>query len=343
MRVGIDGDELREPPRLRAVRAQRRREAARARLRDRRTRFVVDRRRPGARAAAGACRRACSSTSRERPGGGGRRGLEPAPARHSPDPRAPRGASGFDAFLFPSLHTWFPGCGAPTVVGLHDTITSDHGALVASRRRDGLLLRAQGAARGPRCRAALHRLDRVSRRPRASASGSRPSGFRSCPRRPTRSSASAPGRDTVRRARSRAGLAPDEPFFLYVGGISPHKDVETLVDAYALAHGALDPAPRLVVAGALDGDEAYVSSAASVRARIAAHGLDDRVRAARLRAGRRARRALRRVAGGGDPLARRGVRPARGRGRRGRDGRRPERPAGASGDPRRRGALLRAA
>ena len=32
----------------------------------------------------------------------------------------------FDAFLFPSLHTWFPRCGAPAVVGLHDTITIDH-------------------------------------------------------------------------------------------------------------------------------------------------------------------------------------------------------------------------
>ena len=41
---------------------------------------------------------------------------------------------------------------------------------------------------------------------------------------------------TVVRGRSRAGLTRDEPFFLYVGGISPHKDVETLVDAYALAN-----------------------------------------------------------------------------------------------------------
>ena len=56
------------------------------------------------------------------------------------------------------------------------------------------------------------------------------------------------------------------------GGVSPHKNVETLLDAYAM----LDAPPRLVIAGALD-DEVYASSAARVRARIDALGLGDRV------------------------------------------------------------------
>jgi glycosyltransferase involved in cell wall biosynthesis len=182
----------------------------------------------------------------------------------------------FDAFLFPSLHTWFPGCGAPTVVGLHDTITSDHGELVASRRRDGVLLRAKErlAVRGA---AQLFTVSAASRAALAERLGLAPERLPVVSEAPDPLFREPPAPETALRARSRAGLAPDERFFLYVGGISPHKDVETLVDAYALAHRALDAAPRLVVVGALEGDEAYVSSAASVRARIAAHGLDDDV------------------------------------------------------------------
>jgi glycosyltransferase involved in cell wall biosynthesis len=182
----------------------------------------------------------------------------------------------FDAFLFPSLHTWFPRCGAPTVVGLHDTITSDHGALVASRRRDGILLRAKEriAVRGA---AQLFTVSTASRAALAERLGIAPERLPVVSEAPDPLFRSPPEGETVVRARARAGLAPDERFFLYVGGISPHKDVETLVDAYALARRALDTTPRLVVAGALDDDEAYLSSAASVRHRIAAHGLGERV------------------------------------------------------------------
>lgn len=182
----------------------------------------------------------------------------------------------FDAFLFPSLHTWFPRCGAPAVVGLHDTITTDHGALVASRRRDGLLLRAKErlAVRGA---AQLFTVSTASRAALAERLGIAPERLPVVSEAPDPLFREPPDGDSVRRARSRVGLAPDERFFLYVGGISPHKDVETLIDAYALAHRALDFPPRLVVAGALDDDEAYLSSAASVRDRIAAHGLGERV------------------------------------------------------------------
>jgi len=182
----------------------------------------------------------------------------------------------FDAFLFPSLHTWFPRCGAPTVVGLHDTITSDHGALVASRRRDGLLLRTKErlAVRGA---AQLFTVSTAARVALAERLGIGPEQLPVVSEAPDPLFRAPPAPETVRRARMRVDLAADEGFILYVGGISPHKDVETLIDAYAVAHRALDSMPRLIVAGALDGDEAYVSSASSVRDRVAAHGLDGRV------------------------------------------------------------------
>jgi glycosyltransferase involved in cell wall biosynthesis len=182
----------------------------------------------------------------------------------------------FDAFLFPSLHTWFPACGAPTVVGLHDTIATDHGDLVSSRRRDGLLLQAKERL-AVRTAAQLFTVSTAACAALSKRLGIRPEQLPIVPEAPDPLFRERPGPEAIGRARALAGLEPKEPFFLYVGGISPHKDVETLVEAFARAHGALAPAPRLVVAGALDGEETYVSSAGDVRARIAALGLAERV------------------------------------------------------------------
>jgi glycosyltransferase involved in cell wall biosynthesis len=75
-----------------------------------------------------------------------------------------------------------------------------------------------------------------------------------------------------------AGLAPGERFFLCFGGISPHKNVETLVDSYAsMRRQRGDSTPLLVLVGELQGS-AYASSAASVRERIDRHGIEASVR-----------------------------------------------------------------
>ena len=77
---------------------------------------------------------------------------------------------------------------------------------------------------------------------------------------------------------AEAGLADGDRYFLYAGGISPHKNVETLIDAYALARAeGPGEVPLLVLVGDLE-SETYLSSAASVRERIARHGLADVVR-----------------------------------------------------------------
>jgi glycosyltransferase involved in cell wall biosynthesis len=64
--------------------------------------------------------------------------------------------------------------------------------------------------------------------------------------------------------------------FVYAAGISPHKNVETLLDAHAILAGRLEVAPQLVVAGELS-PSSYLSSAESIRARIADLGLNGSV------------------------------------------------------------------
>ena len=79
------------------------------------------------------------------------------------------------------------------------------------------------------------------------------------------------GADDVERALAPLGLRAGS-FFVFAGGISPHKNLETLLEAYAELHAP----PPLVLAGDLDGDS-YLSSAAQVRERIAELGLGERV------------------------------------------------------------------
>ncbi len=76
------------------------------------------------------------------------------------------------------------------------------------------------------------------------------------------------------RGLAEAGLEPGDRFLLYAGGINPHKNVETLLDAYASIRTASSAPLRLVLVGELDGG-VYFSAAQAVRERIAALGLDD--------------------------------------------------------------------
>lgn len=79
---------------------------------------------------------------------------------------------------------------------------------------------------------------------------------------------------------ARYGIAADTAFFLYVGGISPHKNLDTLVRAYdhwVRGAGRSGAPVSLVLVGDYKGD-VFHSSYESIRGIIAAAGLEDRVR-----------------------------------------------------------------
>lgn len=179
-----------------------------------------------------------------------------------------------DVFLFPSLYTYFPVAGTPTVVGMHDTILEDLPDLTVPSRRERL-------AAALKHRVAVRRATRLftvseaSRAAIASRLGIAPERLRVVPEAPDPVFAPRTGA-ALADGLASAGLAPGERFFVYAGGISPHKNLETLLEAYAALRARSQQAPRLVLAGDLDGD-AYLSAAGSVRARIARLDLGDAV------------------------------------------------------------------
>jgi alpha-1,3-rhamnosyl/mannosyltransferase len=181
-----------------------------------------------------------------------------------------------DAFVFPSLYTWFPVVGAPTIVGVHDTMVEDVPELTVPARRDRVASRLKHAA-GIRTATTLFTVSETARRAITRSLGIPADRLRIVPEAPDPVFTPRDA-DAVAAARAGAGVEPGRPFFLCFGGISPHKNVETLVDAYAAFRAQRGgTTPLLVLVGELE-SSAYASSAASVRARIAQHGLGEVVR-----------------------------------------------------------------
>ncbi len=176
-----------------------------------------------------------------------------------------------DVFLFPSLYTWFPVRGAPTVVGIHDVIAEQYPDLTLPTRgaRVRWNLKRRLAVKQAR---RIFTVSQASRKLLAAGLGVPEASLAVVPEAPDpvfgpRSA------EEIDRELGPLGLGHRERYFVYAGGVSPHKGLETLLDAYALLG---EPAPLLVIAGALE-DEAFLSAAGSVRRQIEVSGLQNRV------------------------------------------------------------------
>jgi glycosyltransferase involved in cell wall biosynthesis len=179
-----------------------------------------------------------------------------------------------DAFLFPSIYTYFPVVGVPTVVGIHDAIPEQFPDLTMPSRRARNLWRLKQAIALRRA-SRIFTVSKASRAVLAQRLGIEPDSLAIVSEAPD-SIFYPRSREAVDGALAAVGLDVDEPYVLYVGGISPHKNVESLIDAHATVRAAWSGPLRLVLVGDLD-RETYVSAADSVRARIAAHGTEDSV------------------------------------------------------------------
>jgi glycosyltransferase involved in cell wall biosynthesis len=176
-----------------------------------------------------------------------------------------------DAFLFPSTYTYFPVVGVPTVVGVHDAIPSELPGLAFSGARARALWRAKERV-ALRFAKGIFTVSEASRAAISLRLGVAHDRLTVVPEAPDPVFRPAPA-EAVEAARAAVGLGADERYLLYAGGISPHKDVPTLISALARLSGER---PKLVIVGDLE-RETYVSSAAAVRERIAALGLEDTV------------------------------------------------------------------
>lgn len=181
-----------------------------------------------------------------------------------------------DLFYFPSVYTFFPLGGRTKVaVTIHDTIAERHPELIFPTWRSRLFwtIKVRWALRqadlvitvSANARDDLARTFGLPRESVHVVSDAVHPAFRPLPQDATAAAVLA-----------RYGLAGGAPIVLYVGGLSPHKNLATLLDAFARLAGAGQTDARLVLVGDVQGDVFY-SSYAALRDQVSGLGLTGRV------------------------------------------------------------------
>ncbi len=179
-----------------------------------------------------------------------------------------------DVLLFPSVYTWFPAPGVPTVVGVHDVIAATLPQLTLPSRRAHLLWTAKETL-AVRTATRVFTVSRAAREVVAQRWRLDPGAIAIVPEAPAAVFWPRGAADAAPHRRA-VGLGPDEPFLLFAGGISPHKNLTAVVGALAMLRDAGRTAPRLVAVGDLE-DSRFMSATTDVRTRIERLALGDRV------------------------------------------------------------------
>jgi glycosyltransferase involved in cell wall biosynthesis len=180
--------------------------------------------------------------------------------------------SGIDLMYFPATYSFFPVWNVgKLVVTIHDTLPLTHPELVFPTRRGRLAWRLKEAA-AARCADRIVTVSEASRRAIAEWSGGPVQKIRVI----------TEGPDPIFRPRAldpqasavlgRLSVPHDARFLLYVGGLSPHKNLLRLVEAFAQS------APAdvwLVLVG--DVQDVFHTHVPQIRAAIEKHHLCERV------------------------------------------------------------------
>lgn len=180
----------------------------------------------------------------------------------------------FDAFFFPAVYSYYPlHRRVPTVVTFHDAIAEEHPELIfhghrtrllwnaktwMARRQADRILTVSESARSRLCAVFGYRPEQVHVATEAAGREFRVLGRAERP--------------AIEATLAAHHLPADRPLVLYVGGISPHKNLESLIDAMP----RLPADVRLALVGDHEGDS-FRGCHADLVARLDGLGLRDRV------------------------------------------------------------------
>lgn len=181
-----------------------------------------------------------------------------------------------DVFFSPSVYAYFPlPPGLAAVVCIHDAIPERFPDRTLATRRSKLFWRAKVRLAIRQCRIVLA--------PSRYAAGEL-STFLGIPPARIRITGEAPsaafrpsGAEEIAAAAAAADLPPDARWFLYVGGLNPHKNVDVLVAAYSELLAEPDSKnPYLLFVGPTD--DRFHAHPERIRQLVAEYGIGERVR-----------------------------------------------------------------
>ena len=181
-----------------------------------------------------------------------------------------------DAFFFPTVYSWFPlPLGVPSVVTIHDAIAERFPSIVVPGFRARTLWRLKLALAIRQAR----RILTVSEYAREDIAR-----IHSIPLDSIAVAVEAPAAvyhpSTAEEAASevrKLGVDPADGWFVYVGGMSPHKNVPNLVRCFSRLAAELDRPPALILAGPVE-DDVFHGEHETVMREIIAGGVEDLVK-----------------------------------------------------------------
>ncbi len=182
-----------------------------------------------------------------------------------------------DVFFEPTVYTYFPlPPRLPAVVAIHDAVAERFPELTLPSRRARLFWNAKVAAGCWQARLVLTVSDFAAREI-AEVLRVHPSRIRVATEAPSAGYRPSESRAEIDAAAARIGLPAGAPWFLYVGGLNPHKHVDAIVAAHArIVRERPGSPPFLVLAGPLE-EDVFLRSGRTVEAAIAAAGTASRV------------------------------------------------------------------
>ena len=159
-----------------------------------------------------------------------------------------------DVFFSPSVYTYFPlPPRLPAVVTIHDAIAErcPHLTLPSARARLFWKLKVKLALWQA---TVVLTVSDFAAGEIAEVLGIAPARIRVAPEAPAVAYRPGASASEINTQAERIGLPPGSRWFTYVGGFSPHKNLDVLIRAHARVAGRSPDPPRLVLIGALQGD-----------------------------------------------------------------------------------------
>lgn len=160
-----------------------------------------------------------------------------------------------DLVFFPAVYSYYPvGGRTPCVVTFHDVIAETLPHLIFENRLSRFLWNGKTRSALRRSSCALT-VSEASKKGLMKEFGLAPDYVRVISEAPSRhfQPVSEPN-SQHQEILGRYDLRPDEEFFLYVGGISPHKNIDTLIRAFAEVTPRVPNPTRLILVGDYEGD-----------------------------------------------------------------------------------------
>ncbi|HYN08753.1 MAG TPA: glycosyltransferase family 1 protein [Vicinamibacterales bacterium] len=176
-----------------------------------------------------------------------------------------------DVFFSPTVYTYFPlPPRLPAVVTLHDAIAERFPRLTLPTARARLFWRMKVRLALWQARLVLT-VSEFAAKEIAEVHGIPPTRIRVALEAPSPEYRPSQSPEQIGEVARRIGLPPNAQWLTYVGGFSPHKNLDVLVRAHRLASAKLERPLFLVLIGALTGD-AFLSNLSAIRDTIRACG-----------------------------------------------------------------------